>query len=124
MESAFQVLFNSFGLCVTMLTDLLAWTVIELCTKQKIQMIHQVYQSACNIKFIESVHLKYGIYKPREAEHPKKKLVRKRTRFFVGCSTSSVYKSHILNGPILNKLYFRLFSKGKPHLILKFHKTS
>ena len=51
-------------------------------------MIHQVYQSACNIKFIKSAHLKYGIYNPREVEHPKKKLVRKRTRFFIGCSTS------------------------------------
>ena len=65
-------------------------------------MIHQVYQSACNIKFIKSAHLKYGIYKSREVEHPKKKLVRKRTsllyrmfsltrkrtRFFIGCSTS------------------------------------
>ena len=36
---------------------------------------------------IKSAHLKYGIYKPREVEHPKKKL-RKRTRFFIGCSTS------------------------------------
>ena len=27
-------------------------------------------------------------HKPREVEHPKKKLVRKRTRFFIGCSTS------------------------------------
>ena len=51
-------------------------------------MMHQVYQRACNIKFIKSAHLKYGIYKPREVEHPKKKLVRKRTRFFIGCSTS------------------------------------
>ena len=67
-------------------------------------MIHQVYQSACNIKFIKSAHLKYGIYKPRDVEHPKKKLVRKRTRFFIGYSTSLGYKSHILNGPI-NKLY-------------------
>ena len=51
-------------------------------------MIYQDYQSACNIKFIKSAHLKYGIYEPREVEHPKKKLVRKRTRFFIGCSTS------------------------------------
>ena len=40
------------------------------------------------IKFIKSAHLKYAIYKPREVEHPEKKLVRKRTRFFIGCSTS------------------------------------
>ena len=65
-------------------------------------MIHQVYQSACNIQFIESVHLKYGIYKPREADNSKKKLVRKRTLSAV--QPPSVYKSHILNGPI-NKLY-------------------
>ena len=51
-------------------------------------MIHQVYQSACNTKFIKSAHLKYGIYKPWEVENPKKKLVRKHTRFFIGCSTS------------------------------------
>ena len=51
-------------------------------------MIHQVYENACNIKFIKSAHLKYGIYKPWEAEHPKKKLVRKRTRFFIRGSTS------------------------------------
>ena len=30
------------------------------------------------IKFIKSSHFKYGIYKLREVEHPKKKLVRKR----------------------------------------------
>ena len=51
-------------------------------------MIHQVYQGACNIKFIKSAHLEYGIYKPREVEQPKKKFARKRTRFFIGCSTS------------------------------------
>ena len=45
-------------------------------------MIHQVYQGVCNIKFIESAHLKYGIYKPREVKHLTKKLVRKGTRFF------------------------------------------
>ena len=39
-------------------------------------MIYQVCQSACNKQFIESVHSKYGIYKPGEAEHLKKKLVR------------------------------------------------
>ena len=51
-------------------------------------MIYLVYQSACNIKFIKSAHLKYGVYKPREVERPKKKLVRKRTRFFIGRSIS------------------------------------
>ena len=34
----------------------------------------------------------------------KKKLVRKRTRFISDVQPPSVYKSHILNGPI-NKLY-------------------
>ena len=69
-------------------------------------MIHQVYQSACNIKITESAHIKYGIYIPRKIEQPKKKLVRKRTRLFLGCSTCLVLKSHILNGPI-NKLYIQ-----------------
>ena len=45
-------------------------------------MIYQVYQSACNKKFIKSAHLKHGMYKSREVEHLKKKFVRKRTRFF------------------------------------------
>ena len=34
----------------------------------------------------------------------KKKLIRKRTRSFIGFQPPSVYKSRILNGPI-NKLY-------------------
>ena len=72
-------------------------------------MIHQVYQSACNIQFIESAHLKYGNYKPREAEHLKKKLVRKHTRSLSDVQPPLVYKSHISNGPI-NKLYI---SKNK-----------
>ena len=38
----------------------------------------------------------------------KKKLVRKRTRFFSDVQPPSVYKSHILNWPI-NKLYLSLF---------------
>ena len=68
-------------------------------------MVLKLYKSACNIQFIKSAHLKYGIYKPREVEHRKKKLVRKRTRFFISdVQPPSVYKSHILNGPI-NKLY-------------------
>ena len=69
-------------------------------------IIYQVYQSACNIKFIKSAHLEHGIYKPREVEHPKKKLVRTRTRLS-DVQPPSVYKSHILNGPI-NKLYITL----------------
>ena len=40
------------------------------------------------MQFIKSAHLKYGIYKPREVEHLKKKLVQKRTRFLIGCSIS------------------------------------
>ena len=50
-------------------------------------MIHQVFQSACTIKSVKSAHLKYGIYKSREVEHSNKKVVRKCTRFFIGCST-------------------------------------
>ena len=61
--AAIQVLFNSTSLYVTTLTDLKRWIVIA-CTKQYIQIIYQVYQSACNIKFIKSANLKYGIYKP------------------------------------------------------------
>ena len=71
-----------------MLTDTLAWTVTELYQTINSNDSSGRYQSACNIQFMESVHLKYGIYKPWEAEHPKKKLVCKRTRFFIGCSTS------------------------------------
>ena len=40
------------------------------------------------IEFIKSAHLKYGIYKPREAEHPIKKRVRlhsKDTHFSSNC---------------------------------------
>ena len=59
-------------------------------------MIHQFYQSAYNIKFIELVHLKYGSYKPREVEHPKRK-------------RAQVYKSRILNGPINKILYIAMF---------------
>ena len=44
-----------------------------------VHVIYRVYQS---------VNLKYGIYKPREVEHPIKKQVRLRTSFFFGCSTS------------------------------------
>ena len=55
--------------------------------------------------------LKYGIYEPQEVEYPKKKLVRKCTRFFIGVQPSSVYKSHIINGPI-NKLY-KLLSENR-----------
>ena len=40
---------------------------------------YRVYQLA---------HFKYGIYKPREVEHPIKKRVRLRTSFFIRCSTS------------------------------------
>ena len=43
----------------------------------------QFKQKTCNIQFIKSFHLKYGIYKPREVVNPIKKLVRKRTRFFI-----------------------------------------
>ena len=67
-------------------------------------MILRVHQSTCNIKFIKSAHLKYEIYKPREVEHPKKKLVRKPLGSLSDVQPPSVYKSHILNGPI-NKLY-------------------
>ena len=48
----------------------------------------QFKQNTCNIQFIKSFHLKYGIYKPREVVNPIKQLVRKRTRFFIGFSTS------------------------------------
>ena len=60
---------TSFVQClrVTTLTDLKRWIVIEL-------------------GFINLIE--YGIYKPQEVVHPKKKLVRKRTRLFIGCSTS------------------------------------
>ena len=57
------------------------WTVLN--TKSKM-----VYYGACNIQFIELARFKYGIYKPWEVEHQIKKLVPKRTRFFIGCSTS------------------------------------
>ena len=112
VESAFkmasiQVLFNLIGLCVTTLIDPLAWIVIE-----KYQTINSndtlgLYQSACNIQFIESVSLKYGIYKPWEAEHLKKKKKKSCASALVSLSDvqhPSVYKSHILNWPI-NKLY-------------------
>ena len=109
--AAKQVLFNSISSCVTTLTDLKRWIVIEL-----IQIIYQACQSESNIKFIKSTHLKYGIYKPREVEHPKKKLVRKRTRFFIG----SVYKSHILNGPI-NKLFTSLSPQSILNILTNFN---
>ena len=50
--ASIQVLFNSIGLYVTTLTDPLAWTDIELYQTINL-MIHQVFQSACNIQFIE-----------------------------------------------------------------------
>ena len=43
----------------------------------------QFKQNTCNIQFIKSFHLKYGIYKPWDVVNPIKKLVRKRTRFFI-----------------------------------------
>ena len=85
--AAIQVLFNSTSLCVTTLTDLKRWIVIEL--YKTINSNNLSGLSKCMYyKIYKSAHLKSGIYKPREVEHPKKKLVRKRTRFFIGCSTS------------------------------------
>ena len=59
--------------------------------------------------------LKYGIYEPREVEYPKKKLVRKCTRSFMGFQTPSVYNSHIINGP-MNKLFQLLSGNRKLHI--------
>ena len=61
----------------------------------------QFKQNTCNIQFIKSFHLKYGIYKPREVVNPIKKLVLKHIRFYIG--------SHISNG-MVNKLYIKLIS--------------
>ena len=60
-----------------------------------------------HVKFIKSAHLKYGIYKPREVEHLKKKLASALVSLS-DVQPPSVYKSHILIGPI-NKLYLLQF---------------
>ena len=52
------------------------------------------------------------VYKPLDIELLKKKLVRKRTRFISDVQPPSVYKCHILNGPINN---YRLLNIGIKH---------
>ena len=63
---------------------------------------------ACNIKFIKSVHLKYGIYIPREVEHPKKKLVRKRTRFFIDVQLPRFINPIIKMDRLINSIYYMM----------------
>ena len=53
----------------TVYSHCLCQTLLESVRKQR----YRVYKSA---------HVKYGIYKPREVEHPIKKQVRLRTSFF------------------------------------------
>ena len=77
-------------------------------------------QNTCNIQFIKSFNLKYGIYKPREVVNPIKETRAQAHSFlywiyhlprFIAHSfllsdlpPPEVYKSHISNG-MINKLY-------------------
>lgn len=56
------------------------WTLLYFTKNTK--KIHQIYQNACYIRFIESARVKYVNYTSREAEYWIKKPMRKRTRFF------------------------------------------
>ena len=58
-------------------------------------MIHQGYQSACNI-FIELANLKYGIYKPRGLNTRKRNSCASALFSLLDVQPSSVYKSHIV----------------------------
>ena len=53
-------------------------------------------QNACNIHFIESFYLRYGIYKPWEVKNHLKNLVFAHS-FLYQIVQPSVYKSYILN---------------------------
>ena len=70
----------------------------------------QVKQNTCNIQFIESFYLKYGIYKPQEVKKSYKKTRACALVSLSDFSPPSVYKSHISNRTI-NKLYWMSFLK-------------
>ena len=78
--------------------------------------LHQ--QNVCNLQFIESFYLKYGIYKPREVKYHINLCLR--TRFFIRFPPTLVYKSHILNRTI-NNLYIIIayvLNFALPHVLV------
>ena len=55
---------------------------IDLTLKRSNFLFLLCFKIATNIVY-KSAHFEYGIYKPREVEHPIKKRVRMRTSFFI-----------------------------------------